>query len=494
MIRYATLRARPSPASFVSRSCHPQSASIAVRSFFFGGDGDNNSNGGGSSNGIINSSSNSKSLAPSKLGSGDSAPRYPHILALPVVSRPVFPLLPTSITLRDEATIAAVEKLSRDNGYLGVFLRKTNATGVTEGGVILDKPELITDPGDLYRVGTFCQVNRFTRFGDMNGGGDGGGIGGVGGDENEEHNTGGPVSLWLMGHRRIDLQSIDNMGPPIDATVKHWDRLDYYPTKSSQQGDNTTSDDTMRALSNEVLSVIREVAQMNALFRESLAYFPARIDANDPYKLADFCASVSKSATPEELQAVLEERDAEMRLSKALVLLSKEKEVAKLQQEISAKVEEKMTDAQRKYFLNEQLKSIKKELGMEQDDKEALLEKYRKQLAECSDIPDEIQETIDSEMEKLSTLEKNSSEFNVTRSYLDWLCGVPWGRMSDENFDLKKARKVLDRDHYGLDDVKDTILQFIAVGKLKGSVQGKILCLAGTLQMNCSRCTDLLMH
>jgi Lon-like ATP-dependent protease len=246
----------------------------------------------------------------------------------------------------------------------------------------------------------------------------------------------------------------------------------------------------MRALSNEVLSVIREVAQMNALFRESLAYFPARIDANDPYKLADFCASVSKSATPEELQAVLEERDAEMRLSKALVLLSKEKEVAKLQQEISAKVEEKMTDAQRKYFLNEQLKSIKKELGMEQDDKEALLEKYRKQLAECSDIPAEIQETIDSEMEKLSTLEKNSSEFNVTRSYLDWLCGVPWGRMSDENFDLKKARKVLDRDHYGLDDVKDTIMQFIAVGKLKGSVQGKILCLAGKSQKITRCCKD----
>jgi ATP-dependent Lon protease len=135
-------------------------------------------------------------------------------------------------------------------------------------------------------------------------------------------------------------------------------------------------------------------------------------------------------------------------------LLSREKEVSRLQQEISAKVEEKMTEAQRKYFLTEQLKSIKKELGMERDDKEALIEKYRKQLSKYPAVPQEIMETIDAELEKLSTLEKNSAEFNVTRSYLDWLCGVPWGVETEENFDIKEARRILDRDHYGLDDVR----------------------------------------
>jgi Lon-like ATP-dependent protease len=143
-------------------------------------------------------------------------------------------------------------------------------------------------------------------------------------------------------------------------------------------------------------------------------------------------------------------------------------------------VEEKMTETQRKYMLTEQLKSIKKELGMEKDDKEALLEKYRKKISEFSQEPEEeVMETIESEMEKLSTLEKNSSEFNVTRSYLDWLTSVPWGNHSEENFDIKDARRVLDRDHYGLDEVKDIILQYIAVGKLKGTIRGKILCLAG---------------
>jgi Lon-like ATP-dependent protease len=132
-----------------------------------------------------------------------------------------------------------------------------------------------------------------------------------------------------------------------------------------------------------------------------------------------------------------------MRLHQALVLLSKEREVSRLQQEISAKVEEKMSDAQRRYFLMEQLKSIKKELGIERDDKEAVMEKYRKQLAKYTDIPEEVMKIIDAEMEKLSTLEMNSSEYNVTRSYLDWLCGVPWGIQSEENFDIGDAKKNL---------------------------------------------------
>jgi Lon-like ATP-dependent protease len=160
-------------------------------------------------------------------------------------------------------------------------------------------------------------------------------------------------------------------------------------------------------------------------------------------------------------------------------LLNRERQVSKLQQEISRKVEEKMTEQQRKYFLNEQLKSIKKELGVERDDKEALIEKYRAQLAEYPHVPDEALEVINQELEKFSTLEKNSPEYNVTRSYLDWLVGVPWGVATEENFDLALARKILDRGHYGLEEVKDAILEFIAIGKLKGTVQGKILCLAG---------------
>lgn len=439
-------------------------SSQQVRSFFFGSNKDDDDT---ASTKSTSSSDSSSTLAPSPFGFGDNAPRYPHLTGLPVVSRPVFPGSVTTINVTDQDTIEALENLTNNDksGYIGVFLRKDHPTGVTENGVILDQPELITDPSDLYGVGTFAQISRFTRDvpspkpsnHPMNNK-----------DKDEQNSS---ASLLLTAHRRINLVSVDNVGPPVDVTVKHWDRMSYANT-----ADN---DDTIKALTNEILSTIRQVAQINPLFRESVQFFPMRVDANDPYRLADFAASITSGSSPQDLQAVLEEHDAEKRLHLALTLLSKEREVSKLQQEISAKVEEKMTEQQRKYFLTEQLKSIKKELGMERDDKEALIEKYRKQLADCPEVPEEAMETIEAELEKLSTLEKNSAEYNVTRSYLDWLCGVPWGVTTEENFDIKEARKTLDRDHYGLDEVKDTILQFIAVGKLRGSVQGKILCLAG---------------
>jgi Lon-like ATP-dependent protease len=326
--------------------------------------------------------------------------------------------------------------------------------------VILSKPEVITDPSDLFKTGAFAQIQRLTRNvanpkpTDL--------------EEEQETSHHTAATVILLAHRRVDLVSVDSVGPPIDVTISHWPRSEY-----------TGTNDSIRALSNEIISTIREVAQMNPLFRENLTLFPMRFDANDPFKLADFAASITASSGPEDLQAVLEEKDPEMRLHKALVLVTREKEVSKLQKEISAKVEEKMTEAQRKYFLTEQLKSIKKELGMERDDKDAIIDKYREKLAQYTEVPKEVMETIDQEIEKFSSLEKNSPEYNVTRSYLDWLVGVPWGVLTNENFDIKKARKILDRDHYGLDDVKDTILQFIAIGKLKGTVHGKILCLSG---------------
>jgi Lon-like ATP-dependent protease len=460
-----------------------------------------------------------------QIGFGEDAPRYPHILALPVVSRPLFPGIVTTIQLSDEKTIRALERLmshpsdriqrnttTPPSAFAGVFLRKkSNSASVNDttssstlGLIDTHPPELITDPLDLYTVGTFAQIHRITR----------GSIstedssqslsqpntsfsheeGNMEQAQSHDHEDGtsthpkASASLLLLAHRRVDLVSVDSIGPPIHCTVKHWERLKYTSTSSA-------SEDTIRALSNEVLSIIREVATINPLFREHVTFFPSRIDPKDPYRLADFAASLT-TGSPEELQAVLEERDAELRLHKALVLLSKEREVSKLQQEISKKVEEKMTETQRRYFLMEQLKSIKKELGMEKDDKEALLIKYRKKMSELDawiqkkkkETPqstnvetnyDEVLLAMESEIEKIGTLEKNSAEFNMTRSYLDWLTSLPWGHASTERLDIQDARTILDRDHYGLDEVKDTILQFIAVGKLKGSIQGKILCLAG---------------
>ena len=331
------------------------------RSFSSSSDGDDGKNGGDDNN----NNNNKKEartfsiIVPTKIGSGDEAPRMPHVLALPVVNRPLLPGVFTSVTLTEPATIDALEHLQKTNpvnAYISVFLRKKSplgaataaaaSGGITEGGVHLPAaPEVIVDADEIYKVGTFAQIHEIRR-----------GVGSLEGaraaamgeeastDDDESAGTGAALVL-LRAHRRVDLVSVDEIGPPIDVTISHWPRLDY-------SGGN----DTIRALSNEVLTTIREVARLNTLFRESIQFFTMHLDPNDPYRLADFAASVCSAGTPEDLQALLEEKDPEMRLHKALVLLSREREVSKLQQEISAKVEEKMSEAQRRYFLMEQLK------------------------------------------------------------------------------------------------------------------------------------------
>ena len=159
-------------------------------------------------------------------------------------------------------------------------------------------------------------------------------------------------------------------------------------------------------------------------------------------------------------------------------------------------------------MLTEQLKQIKKELGLEKDDKEALLSKFTERIRDKV-VPEEPRRVIEEEMQKLQSLEASSSEFNVTRNYLDWLTALPWGIYSKENFELARAEAVLEEDHYGLEDIKarhvapppppsppptrvrahrpscgvhasqERILEFIAVGSLRGSTQGKIICFVG---------------
>ena len=167
----------------------------------------------------------------------------------------------------------------------------------------------------------------------------------------------------------------------------------------------------------------------------------------------------------------LEERDVVKRLRLALDLVSQERELSKLQQEISQQVETKLSSQQRTFLLNEQLKTIKKELGVETDDKDALVKKFRNRIASIEGVENVEEESaeekwkdgvipavaraaIEEELSKLEALEKNSAEFNVTRNYLDWLTGLPWGSVSGEVFDVAAAKEALDDVHYGMDDVR----------------------------------------
>lgn len=235
----------------------------------------------------------------------------------------------------------------------------------------------------------------------------------------------------------------------------------------------------VKALKQEVIQTIRDIVSLNRLLRESLAQMLStehRV-VDNPVYLSDLGAALT-TATPKELQEVLEEMDIPKRLMLTLKLLKTEFERVKLQQKISQEVEEKVKQQHRKYILQEQLKAIKKELGLEKDDKDAIEERFRERLKD-KEVPKIVMEVIDEELKKLSFLESHSSEFNVTRNYLDWLTLLPWGVKSEENLDIAQAAIILDEDHYGMEDVKKRILEFIAVSQLKKSTQGKILCFYG---------------
>ncbi|KAK9814015.1 hypothetical protein WJX73_009263 [Symbiochloris irregularis] len=276
------------------------------------------------------------------------------------------------------------------------------------------------------------------------------------------------MQLLLFGHRRLKrVRTVDNS--PLRVAVEHLSEPKERP-----------DDDILRATQIQLVSTLRDLVQLHPLYSEQLRAFAGfGGDFENVARLADVCASLT-SAEGEHLQKVLEELDATERANAALLLLKKEVELCKLQADIGRRVEEKISKDQRRYFLQEQLKSIKKELGLEQDDKSALVEKFRDRLKPLEgQIPEDAAKVIEEELGKLAGLEASSSEFNVTRNYLEWLTSLPWGLSSPERLDLGHAQQVLNEDHYGLEDVKDRILEFIAVGKLRGSTHGKILCLVG---------------
>lgn len=233
----------------------------------------------------------------------------------------------------------------------------------------------------------------------------------------------------------------------------------------------------LKAYSISIITTIKELLKLNPLFKEELQIFLGHSDFTEPGRLADFAVALT-TASREELQEVLQTFEIEKRIDKALLLLKKELDISKLQSTINQRIEATISKTQREFFLREQLKAIKKELGMEKDDKTLDAEKFEERLSKRT-VPEEVMKVIREEMDKLSALEIQSAEYGVCRNYLDWLTIVPWGIYSKETHDLKKAEKILEQDHYGLKDIKERILEFIGVGKLTGGVKGSIICLVG---------------
>jgi Lon-like ATP-dependent protease len=237
----------------------------------------------------------------------------------------------------------------------------------------------------------------------------------------------------------------------------------------------------MKKLHEEISKKLQELLSLSLDHKEQYEQVIRFYDLNNSLKLADLVAGMSLAHSPaqrRELQSVLEEKSLKERLKKVLGIVKRDLEFVQLQSSVKTEVEEKVTKDQRRIMLMEQMKHIMKELGIEKDDKEALVEQFQEALKEKT-VPEEASKVIESELTKLGTLEPSSSEFNVCRTYLEWLTCLPWGTYTEESKDIRKAQSILDEDHYGLEDVKERILEHIAVGFLKQSVQGKIMCMVG---------------
>ncbi|KAL3843536.1 hypothetical protein ACJIZ3_000939 [Penstemon smallii] len=365
---------------------------------------------------------------------------YLSVIALPLPHRPLFPGFYMPIYVKDPKLLAAlVESKKRQAPYAGAFLLKdeegTDGSDAEKNIHDLKGKDLFNR---LHEVGTLAQITS------------------IQGDQ-----------VFLIGHRRLRITEMVSEDP---LTVK----VDHIKEKPYDK-----DDDVLKATSFEVISTLRDVLKTSPLWRDHAQTYTQHIGDFTYPRVADFGAAIS-GGNKLQCQQVLEELDVHKRLQLTLELVKKEMEISKIQESIAKAIEEKISGEQRRYLLNEQLKAIKKELGLETDDKTALSAKFRERLDPKKEkIPPHVLQVIEEELTKLQLLEASSSEFNVTRNYLDWLTALPWGEYSDENFDVLQAQQILDEDHYGLTDVKERILEFIAVGKLRGTSQGKIICLSG---------------
>ncbi len=255
----------------------------------------------------------------------------------------------------------------------------------------------------------------------------------------------------------------------------------------NEKQDGAQKDVELRAYCLGITAALQELIPLNPMMTDEMRQYLARFDMSNPSVLADCAASITQ-AKPKELQKVLDTIPLLPRLKISFELITRELSAAKLQDKIKLAVAEKIQKRQKDFFLREQLTEIKKELGLSADEKDLDVEKFRERMKKLMP-PEHIKKRFDDELSKLSMLETSSPEYGITHNYLDVLTTIPWGKLSKEKLStdkngshalsLERARKILDQDHEGLQDVKDRIIEFLAVGALKGHTSGQIMLFVG---------------
>ncbi|MBR0030225.1 MAG: endopeptidase La [Bacteroidales bacterium] len=307
-------------------------------------------------------------------------------------------------------------------------------------GAVPQKEVTVEDPAadDLYRYGTVCRILKTLEMPD------------------------GTLTAILQAFKRIEIDSVIGFDPYITARVLYLGDRVY---------DSSSTD--IKAISEAIKDKAMQVLRTTNLgSRESIG----ALKAIDNFEfLVNFVATTVEVENFKEKMELLQYGDVKMRAMKLLTILDVQIQLINLKQDINQKVKSEIDQQQREYYLNSQLRTIQEELGMDEQEDFA---KFRERAA-AKKWPEEIGKAFEKELAKLEKYNPNSPDYSVQYNYLEFMLQLPWGEMSEDNLDLKHAQEVLDADHYGLDTVKDRIIEYLAVLKLKGNMKSPILCLYG---------------
>jgi ATP-dependent Lon protease len=309
-------------------------------------------------------------------------------------------------------------------------------------GVITQRDPAVDDPveSDLYRIGTLTHIHKMFKFPD------------------------GSLRLVVQGVQRFRLKEVKQYRPFIKGTIELLQ--EQVPLEQEVE---------VRALAQSAQGLFQRVVELSPTLSDELQTLAANIQ--DPARLADFIAASLPALSTPQKQEMLETLDVKVRLEKLNKTLVKDLEVLEVGNKIQSQVKTELQKNQREYYLREQMKAIQKELG-EGDDQQREISELREKI-EAAGMPEEAKKEALRELDRLSKMSPAAAEYTVTRTYLDWLVALPWSKRAEAEIDIIRAKKVLDDDHYDLEKVKERILEYLAVRKMKPDIKGPILCFVG---------------
>jgi ATP-dependent Lon protease len=343
---------------------------------------------------------------------------------LPLQDAVLFPNTVIPLAVIKRPGIALVEEALREGKQIGLVVLK-------------DKDVEDPGPDDLRRIGTIGTIQKMLKVPD------------------------GTLRCIVAGGPVFEIDQIVSSEPYLAATYRE-----------------------LPEITEETDSLVAMQRNLSTLFQKLLGYLPQapremEMEVNnisDPNLLTYFVASTMRLDTADR-QAILEERNTERRLRKITMLITKELEVVELGHKIQSDIQREMEKNQRDFYLRQQLRAIQEELG-ETDPQQAETNELRKKIDDAN-MPEDVKKAADRELDRLLKVPTASPEYSVIRTYLDWLVQLPWSVSTSDQIDIAKARAILDEDHYDLEKIKDRIVEYLAVGKLKNKLTGPILCFVG---------------